>query len=80
MRHKRHVPSLYEQLLSVLTPGGMLLNCDLVPADDGGEHDATLYMTPQEQLTALTAAGFADCSVRLAINGMALYRGYVPAR
>ena len=80
VRHKRHVPTLYDQLASVLVPAGMLLNCDHIPEDDNDEHDAALFMTPQEQVAALTAAGFAGCTVRLAMHGMVLCRAYLPAR
>ena len=48
LRHKRHAPSLYEQIHEVLSAPGLVLVCDYTPFD-GSPKNITLYMTEQEQ-------------------------------
>lgn len=74
LRHKRHVPALYRQLRDVLSAPGLVLICDHVPLDDT-EKSAKLYMTADEQLAALSGAGFEDVEVVLSIDKLRLYRG-----
>jgi len=74
LRHKRHVPRLYEQIHNVLSVPGLVLVCDHTPFDDSPRSIA-LYMTEQEQQRALAAAGFANVHVELTINGLMLYAG-----
>jgi SAM-dependent methyltransferase len=74
VRHKRHVPRLYRQVATILHPGGMLLVCDHVPGSNPSDRDAALFMTQEEQLQALTGAGFTDASLVFAKYDMALYR------
>lgn len=72
LRHKRFAPDLFLQLRELLGPTGMLLFCDHYFGVDGMDNDQ-LYMSLEEQRTALTSAGFA-VSVVLVKGGRALYR------
>lgn len=74
LRHKRHVPALYRQLRQALSTPGLILICDHVPLDDS-EKSARLYMTADEQLEALSVAGFEDVEIALSIDKLRLYRG-----
>jgi ubiquinone/menaquinone biosynthesis C-methylase UbiE len=74
LRHKRHVPRLYEQIHHVLSVPGLVLVCDHTPFDDSPRSTA-LYMTEQEQQQALADARFANVRIDLARNGLALYAG-----
>lgn len=58
IRHKRHVPGLYRQVRELLVPGGLIAICDGVPGNDPDLVRSNLYMTANEQLAALTSAGF----------------------
>jgi SAM-dependent methyltransferase len=60
LRHTSRVRGLYQQLLRVLRPGGLLLLCDhLRPADD----DRPLFLTEDEHIALLTDVGLTDLSV-----------------
>jgi cyclopropane fatty-acyl-phospholipid synthase-like methyltransferase len=74
LRHKRHVPALYRQLREALSAPGLVLICDHVPLDES-EKSAKLYMSADEQLAALSSAGFEDVEVALSIDKLRLYRG-----
>jgi ubiquinone/menaquinone biosynthesis C-methylase UbiE len=74
LRHKRHAPRLYSQVRSVLAEGGTFLVCDHLPGRDPSPERAALYMTEQEQLRTLGAAGFRETAVCYMTNDMALYR------
>lgn len=75
LRHKRHALRLYQQLHTVLATSAVVLICDHTPeAFEPTPRNLALYMTEQEQLTALTAAGF-NAQVLLSLNGLVLYRG-----
>jgi SAM-dependent methyltransferase len=67
LRHKRHAPRLHRQVLDVLAPEGSYLLSDHFN-DPGGLENPELYMTRDEQMTALQDAGFASVE-RLAVAG-----------
>lgn len=69
VRHKRHVPRLYQQVHTLLASNGVFLIADRVPEDDS-VRSAALFMTAHEQVKALDEAGFVD--VRVAMSGDAL--------
>jgi SAM-dependent methyltransferase len=69
IRHKRHVPGLYRQILSILRPGGLLVVCDHTPPDNSSRF-APLHSTEVEQHAALASAGFADVETHLVSNGL----------
>jgi ubiquinone/menaquinone biosynthesis C-methylase UbiE len=77
IRHKRHVPRLYGQVLGVLRPGGLLAVCDHAPFDDSAKWTA-LYATVDEQHAALAAAGFTERTTRRAERGMYVVSGRRP--
>jgi SAM-dependent methyltransferase len=78
VRHKCHVPALYEKVLSVLQPGGLVLICDHLPGENPDARKLALYMTPEEQLAALNSAGLRKPAIHFVANGMALYKAYAP--
>ena len=57
LRHKRHALLFYRAILALVKTNGVLLVCDHV-IGEGGMNDAALYMTPDEQLSAIVKAGF----------------------
>jgi hypothetical protein len=57
VRHKRHVPRLYQDVRQLRRPGGSLMVCDGVPRD-ASLRWTSLNVTPEEQITAFTEAGF----------------------
>ena len=75
IRHKRHVPGLYQQLRQLLSPGGMVAVCDGTPGDTPVLSRQSLYLTREEQLGALAAAGFTDAVLDMAIGSMVLVVG-----
>ncbi len=75
IRHKRHVPGLYRQVLDVLRPGGLLLVCDHAPPDNGARTTA-LHATEAEQHAALSEAGFVGVETRLQLHGLYLCCGH----
>jgi SAM-dependent methyltransferase len=76
VRHKRHVPALYEKIRSLLQPGGLALICDHLPGENPDARRSDLYMTSDEQLAALHSAGMRKAAVHFSAGGMALYKGY----
>lgn len=60
LRHKRHAQPLYARLRSAMQPGGVLIVCDHAPLPDD---DRPLMMTADEQLAAMTGAGFASATL-----------------
>jgi len=57
-----------------MTTPGLVLICDHTPFGDPRRGNV-LYMTEQEQLQALSVAGFAQAHVALSISGLVLYAG-----
>ena len=57
----------------VLSPGGLYLMCDHFAGDEGMTNDQ-LYMTQEEQQTALTSGGFATPQLLKTTDKLALYR------
>lgn len=72
LRNKRHAPNLYRQIYQVTAESGRILICDHVPFDDSARSIA-LYMTEEEQLRALSSAGFESPQTVLSLNGLLLY-------
>ena len=72
LRHKRHASALYRQIHDLVGASGQALICDHTPFD-ASPKSAALYMTEEEQIRALSDAGFADVRVDLSINGLVLY-------
>ena len=77
IRHKRHVPGLYEELRQILSPGGIVAVCDGMPGDSPVLWRQSLCLTLEEQIDALAAAGFADAALDTAIGSMILIAGHV---
>lgn len=67
LRHKRHALGLHRQVLAVLALEGSYLVSDHF-SDPGGLDNTDLYLTREEQMTALGDAGFASVE-RLAVAG-----------
>jgi hypothetical protein len=72
LRHKRYAPRLYQQVHQITAPRGQLLICDHIPLDDTPKSEA-LYMTEQEQLAALSSAGFKHAKTALSVDTLRLY-------
>jgi drug/metabolite transporter (DMT)-like permease/SAM-dependent methyltransferase len=79
VRHTRHVPRLYRQIRGLLAPGGLFLMCDRTPEDDTPRSRA-LFMTADEQVEALTQAGFADVRLVMAADALAFCGCRAPRR
>lgn len=77
VRHKRHVPRLYQQIFGILAPSGPLLVCDRTPEDDS-PRNTSLFMTEHEQVKAIQAAGFADARLLMSGDALALCLGRKP--
>jgi ubiquinone/menaquinone biosynthesis C-methylase UbiE len=76
LRHKRHAVDLHSAVRTLLKPQGSYLLCDHYVGGDGMRNDQ-LYMTIQEQKTALLAAGFSRVDQLLAKGGLVLNRAMV---
>jgi hypothetical protein len=72
VRHKRHVPRLYKQVLGVAGASGLVLICDHTPKYDSWR-ETSLFMTEKEQLQALSGVSFVDVKIAMAIKGLVLY-------
>jgi hypothetical protein len=72
LRHKRHAPNLYRQIYRLTDESGQVLICDHVTFDDSAKSIA-LYMTEEEQLRALSSAGFESAQTVLSLNGLLIY-------
>jgi ubiquinone/menaquinone biosynthesis C-methylase UbiE len=59
LRHKRHALRFYGECRTVLKRGGLLLVCDHIPQTDSAR-DRALFMTEDEQIAAIRAAGFSN--------------------
>lgn len=71
LRHKTYASALHKQVRTLLAPGGNYLVCDHF-AGPGGMANTDLYMTIEEQKSALAAAGFVVTEV-LRKEGMVLH-------
>jgi ubiquinone/menaquinone biosynthesis C-methylase UbiE len=74
IRHKRHVPALYRELRALLAPGGIISICDGTPKDSSLVQ-TSLYMTADEQVSALMNAGFSDVVVDKVFGSHVLITG-----
>lgn len=72
LRHKHYARGLHAQVRRLLAPGGMYLVCDHFFGEDGMKNDQ-LYMTVDEQHTALVSAGFLRVEQLLLKGGLALH-------
>ena len=77
IRHKRHVPGLYQQLRPIVSTGGIVAVCDWTPDDSAVLWRRSLFLTLEEQLHALAAAGFTDVVLDKAIGQMVLVAGRI---
>src|SRR5262249_43008247 len=59
VRHWRHVAKLYQQIISVIVPGGYFLMADQYVTPENGRNPS-LYFSRDEQRSALINAGFVD--------------------
>jgi SAM-dependent methyltransferase len=73
LRHKRYACALHAEVRKLLTPGGMYLVCDHF-FGEGGLANGQLYMTVDEQRTALLDAGFTHVEQLLLKGSMVLHR------
>jgi hypothetical protein len=74
VRHKRHVPRLYRQIHGILAAAGLFLVADRLPLDDT-PRSRSLFMTANEQLEALTDAGFKNVRRLASSEGLVLCEG-----
>ena len=73
LRHKRHAVGLHSEVRRVLAAGGSYLVCDHF-AGEGGMNHEQLYMSVEEQQSALRKAGFTDVELLLLKGGLVLHR------
>jgi SAM-dependent methyltransferase len=73
LRHKRHAPTLYASVRSLLRPDGVFLICDHF-VGDGGMTNGELFMTSEEHVNALKQAGFTEPVLLLKVGGLILFR------
>ena len=78
IRHKRHVPSFYRQVRDLLEPVGILAVCDGIPRDTSILWQTSLLMTAEEQLEALTSAGFENVQIEGQIGSTVFVTGRAP--
>jgi SAM-dependent methyltransferase len=76
LRHKHHAVDLHRAVSTLLRPQGIYLVCDHYAGDDGMRNNE-LYMTIQEQKTALLVAGFSQVDQLLAKAGLVIYRAAI---
>jgi ubiquinone/menaquinone biosynthesis C-methylase UbiE len=72
LRHKQHASVLHSQVRTLLRSGGAYLVCDHF-AGIGGMSNTELYMTVEEQRSALVSAGFLSVTELLHREGMVLH-------
>ena len=72
LRHKQHAKNLHAQVKQLLHPHASYLVCDHYHGEDGMRNDA-LYMTIDEQRTALLDACFGNVTQILQKNGLVLH-------
>jgi SAM-dependent methyltransferase len=73
LRHKRHAVGLHAEVRRLLAPGGFYLVCDHF-AGEGGMEDEALYMSVEEQQSALRQAGFTVVKLLMQKGGLALHQ------
>ena len=73
LRHKHYAPLLHAQVHHLLAPGGLYLVCDHFLGDGGMKNDQ-LYMTIEEQRSALLNAGFKSVEQLMLQGGLVLHR------
>jgi hypothetical protein len=73
VRHKTRQPALLKNIHGAIEEGGILLFCDHY-SDAESTKDIGLFLTREEQLVMLEAAGFLRVEQLLDAGGMALYR------
>jgi SAM-dependent methyltransferase len=78
IRHKRHLPGLYREVLGLLRPGGILVVCDHSPERSSMVRASALCATASEQREAFQSAGFEDVRTVLELEGMYVCTGLRP--
>jgi SAM-dependent methyltransferase len=73
LRHKRYAAEFHRAVKSLLRPNGTYLVCDHYAGDDGMKNHE-LYMTIEEQRTALYDAGYVTIEQLLCKGGLVLHR------
>lgn len=73
MRHKRYATGLHAEVRQVLLPAGTYLVSDHHAGGEEGMKNTELYMTVEEQLASLQAAGFSSIQTLLHLRGMVLH-------
>jgi hypothetical protein len=76
LRHKRYAVQLHTVVRTLLAPKGVYLVCDHFFGDEGLANDQ-LYMTIEEQRTALRKAGFQDVQLVARAGTLAMHRASV---
>jgi ubiquinone/menaquinone biosynthesis C-methylase UbiE len=72
LRHKRYALELHKQVKALLRPGASYLVCDHFYGPDGMSSDQ-LYMTVDEQKSAIESAGFQSVRKILMMGGLVLH-------
>jgi SAM-dependent methyltransferase len=72
VRHKDRQPALFERAHDALRPGGLFLICDHYWEAGVSWKQVPLYLTPDERMATLSAAGFGELSVLHDEGGMSL--------
>jgi SAM-dependent methyltransferase len=73
LRHKRYTVGLHTEVRRVLATGGSYLLCDHF-AGEGGMNNEQLYMSVEEQQSALRRARFTEVELLLLKGGLVLHR------
>ena len=72
LRHKQYAATLYAQVKQVLSPNGIYLVCDHF-VGEGGKKNDQLYMSVEEQRSALLNAGFSRVEQLMLKGGLVLH-------
>jgi SAM-dependent methyltransferase len=73
LRHKRHAPTFYQAIRPLVRPSGLLLVCDHFVGEEGMT-DSALFMTPEEQESAIRDGGFLTVDLLMRKGGLVLFR------
>ncbi len=76
LRHKRHTSELHSSVRGLLRKDGVYLVCDHFTGR-GGMTNTDLYMTVEEQYSALENAGFKNVQCVLLKDGLVLHRATI---